>query len=399
MKNLKRVVSLGVLSSLLIFLLPGMSNGAELKLRMTVEKANIRLKPSLDSVVIGTAPLGAILESDEQIGEWFRVNLPPDEKGFVVTGYIHSSVVEVITEKPVEEKPISPPPPPPPAPPQPPAPAYQPSPGPGIGFGVKFSGGMGYLSGGDINTYLKSQVDYWDDRTNVNVDGEFKPVHIGFDLKGEVIVNFTPQLGMGFGVGYLSASKESTVENTWGTWFPTTYEDTAKQKVSAIPITFSVYFGLPMGDMMSLTANAGIGYYLGTVNWNYNYESDDGLEKYKESWKGKSNALGLHGGLGLEFNFSPNMAFVIEGVGRYAQLKGLTGDLDWEQDFFGSHSNGTEKDVTLWSFDWRSTVTGKEYPWLGFDDDKPGGSNLSNVREAKINLSSVSVRAGIKFKF
>ncbi|MFQ6082085.1 MAG: SH3 domain-containing protein [Candidatus Aminicenantia bacterium] len=126
MRNTKKGVVLIACLSLLL-LLPGLSNAEKVKVRVIVEKANIRLKPDLGSMVIGSAPLGAILESDEQIGEWFKVNLPPDEKGFVVTGYIHSSAVEVveekaIEEKAVEEKPVSPP----PVPPRPPQqPAYQ----------------------------------------------------------------------------------------------------------------------------------------------------------------------------------------------------------------------------------------------------------------------------------
>ncbi|MCP2520876.1 SH3 domain-containing protein [Candidatus Aminicenantes bacterium AC-335-A11] len=97
---------------LLVFLLFfwGIIQAGNLKVRVIVDKANVRLKPSLNSQIISKVPLGAILESEGKFGEWYRVNLPPDEYGFVVSGYIHESVVEVVEEIPKvpqikEEKP------------------------------------------------------------------------------------------------------------------------------------------------------------------------------------------------------------------------------------------------------------------------------------------------------
>lgn len=89
---------------LMIFLIsPLQGREEETKVKVTVKMANVRLKPDLSSMVIGKMPLGTILESDEKIGEWFRVNLPPDESGVVVSGYMHQSVVEKIIEAPVKE--------------------------------------------------------------------------------------------------------------------------------------------------------------------------------------------------------------------------------------------------------------------------------------------------------
>lgn len=97
-----------------ILFLTTIAEGARIKLRVNVENANIRLKPTIESTIISKAPLGAILESEEKVGNWYKVNLPPDESGFVVSGYIHESIVEVVEEieeisakESVEEKKIS----------------------------------------------------------------------------------------------------------------------------------------------------------------------------------------------------------------------------------------------------------------------------------------------------
>ncbi len=54
----------------------GIGEAAKLKLRVKVPQANIRLKPEMESMVISHAPLGAILDSDGKIKEWYKVNLP-----------------------------------------------------------------------------------------------------------------------------------------------------------------------------------------------------------------------------------------------------------------------------------------------------------------------------------
>jgi len=82
----------------LVFLLIGNAEASIYKLRVSVATANIRLKPSLESTVISRAPHGAILNAEEKIGEWYKIKLPPDEQGIVLTGYIHQSIVEVLEE-------------------------------------------------------------------------------------------------------------------------------------------------------------------------------------------------------------------------------------------------------------------------------------------------------------
>jgi hypothetical protein len=76
--------------------------------------ANVRLKPGIDSHVIGQVVRGTLLESPRTTGEWYAVALPPDEEGLVVSGYIHKSMVEVVMV--VGETPEAKTPEPPPAP-------------------------------------------------------------------------------------------------------------------------------------------------------------------------------------------------------------------------------------------------------------------------------------------
>ncbi len=76
------------------------------KIRVIVETGNIRLKPSLDSTVIKSVPIGSELMVQAKEGEWFLVTLPPDQNGFEITGYVHESIVE-LTERGVEQTPAA----------------------------------------------------------------------------------------------------------------------------------------------------------------------------------------------------------------------------------------------------------------------------------------------------
>ena len=100
MKSLKTILAL----VLFILIAANFIFSEELKVRVTVEKANIRLRPTTQSTIVSTVPLGAVLEVIKKEGNWYFVKLPSDEKGIVVTGYIHQSIVEVIEEMEIVEK-------------------------------------------------------------------------------------------------------------------------------------------------------------------------------------------------------------------------------------------------------------------------------------------------------
>ena len=82
-------------------------SAAKIRLRVQVTKANIRMEPDTNSAIITSVPRGAVLEADEKQGNWYRVYLPPNATGVVVSGYIHINLVEpmeVSPQQPQSEK-------------------------------------------------------------------------------------------------------------------------------------------------------------------------------------------------------------------------------------------------------------------------------------------------------
>jgi len=69
------------------------------KIQVILEKTNIRAEPDFISEVIHQVQLGISVQAVGKAGEWYLVNLPPDEEGLIISGYIHQSFVQEIQEK------------------------------------------------------------------------------------------------------------------------------------------------------------------------------------------------------------------------------------------------------------------------------------------------------------
>lgn len=69
------------------------------KIQVILEKANIRIEPDFKGEIIHQVQLGIGLQAIAKFGEWYLVNLPPDEEGIIISGYIHQSFIQEIREE------------------------------------------------------------------------------------------------------------------------------------------------------------------------------------------------------------------------------------------------------------------------------------------------------------
>lgn len=79
---------------IIILLVISISNAQELKTRVSVNNAKVRLEPDFSSPVVSVVSTGLIVPAIRKNGEWYFVELPPNEKEDVLAGYIHQSEVE-----------------------------------------------------------------------------------------------------------------------------------------------------------------------------------------------------------------------------------------------------------------------------------------------------------------
>ena len=259
-------------------------------------------------------------------------------------------------------------------------------------FGVKLSSGMSYILVGDVNEGVKGVIDYLRNLSTLygnSVEGEAKPIHLGFDFEGDIIINLTPRVGIGFGVGYIQGAKtsESMVHFLEG---QPEASFAFKSKISAIPIRVGVFYTLPVSEMVNVVFNAGAGMYL--ANYSYNFRPGRGWSGNSITHTTSAKGFGFHGGVGFEFNLASNIAFVLEGQGRYAKIGGFEGTAKYD----GSSLPYTEEGALYY---WEQmTIIGK-YPRVSVQENKPSGPDVSNVRDARVDFTGFTFLAGIKINF
>ena len=402
-----------LLAASLLFL--SVARGEEVlrKLKVVTEQANIRLKPSIGSIIIKQVPEGTILESTGQEGEWYLIQLTPDELE-QVSGYVHESMVIIIEgppkeqeeleiieapeiiiikeqeepEKPEEEEKIeetqlqepviTPPsqpvviPPPPSKPPE-------------FLFDLVFSGGGNFISGGDLNDGSQGFADYRSNILAVRPQGQAKPAHLSYILGGELTLALSSHFSLGIGVDYFLGERESLVEFPDD---PSSETLTTHPRIQAVPLMLAIsYYPVP-----NFYAKIGIEYYLAKCAYYYRSERAGSWEE----WRGEAKAqdLGILAGFGFEFELTSSFNFIIEATVRYARISGFTGR-DRSKD-----STGTThiEEGTLYFY--RVQTAGEDsYPLLFIREDAPTEANVFDPREAVINFSGLSLKTGFKIKF
>lgn len=70
---------------------------AELVIKVKVTKASIRLNPQAESEVVAKVSLGTVFSPEKKVGEWYQISFR-DERGFVLSGYIHERSVMLLWE-------------------------------------------------------------------------------------------------------------------------------------------------------------------------------------------------------------------------------------------------------------------------------------------------------------
>ncbi|MCX6558201.1 MAG: hypothetical protein NTW95_12365 [Candidatus Aminicenantes bacterium] len=251
-------------------------------------------------------------------------------------------------------------------------------------FKFRIFGGGIYLQGGDLNSGLQGWTDYWKAYRNLQgytqQTGSFNPVHFGLNVGGDVILQLSPHWGLGVGTEYIMATKSSVFA----------FQSLTKQinwnilgKVQAVPAKLSVFYFMPVKDSLTIVIHAGAGYYSAKTRLESLTDVDPNMEYIIDA---SAQGTGFHGGLGLELKLSTGVHFFIEGVGRYASLSGfkgktsITGDGSWDGKLYY----------------WEATKSFIDnYGYIDLLVSPPTVPSVNFVREAKIDFSGLSLRAGI----
>ncbi len=264
-------------------------------------------------------------------------------------------------------------------------------------FKVKLSGGYGTMATGDYNTFGAGLDDLLTtlEALGATTQGSFNKIGPGFEYEAEFIVSLPAGFGVGIGVGYIQRSE--TTELSASIPLVGSASASIDPKIKAMPINISGYYFTPGVAPLKFFVYGGFGYYYGTLTTDIREDSTPPDFWSEQEAKLKDQSFGLHGGVGLELKVDRRIAVFFEGRARYCKLTSWNGDGTYED------STGfTDSDVgVLWYFEEldQDYGSGEWFPGITISTGRPTGPTVRNVREFEVNLSGISLRAGIRINF
>jgi hypothetical protein len=388
------------------------SESTVIKLKVTAEIANVRVKPFIGSNIIRQFPEGTILEAELKEGEWFLVKMEPDETG-TVSGYVHESLVLAIEETPAEAPvpaPIVSPPVEKPRETTPPATIPTPKTEgtepvrnePAIYEATReiladadaespvyvfLWGGGGMTAVGDLNAGAEGLANFYAAQINRTADSAVAPLRTGLQFGGEFGFSIVPGFRIAVGAEYLRAAKESALAFSGDATIPASL--TVKPAFSALPVHVSVVY-YPL-DFVYI--KAGVGYFFAQAKYSYIFAHGDTLR----DWQGEANAggAGLLGGIGVDLSLGRHFYLTAEMSGRYAKISGFSGSNTYRDE---ASTEPYVETGTLYTYDARNSSLAS-YSLVFIRNKKPFESGVENAKEASLDLSGISLRIGFKYKF
>jgi hypothetical protein len=257
------------------------------------------------------------------------------------------------------------------------------------GIHIRLSGGLGFLSGGDFKTGIQGMYD-WSAQFIRSAGytlgkSDVAPFNSGTELGGDIVYYFAGRLGVGAGAARMHVSKTNTQLFSSG---PLDNLMTVLPQADILALRLSVFYALPLTPLLTVCLSAGPASY--SVNYRYAGSIMMPDYGYDLSQRLKAGGLGAQGGIGLEILMNPRLAFILEAQGRYARISGFEGT-QVVVEYLGGPFTTTETDGTLYY------VEEGGYPRLEVFSDAPPAGLTS--RRAVLDLSGVSLRAGLTFKF
>jgi hypothetical protein len=379
--------------------------GSSIKLKVTAEFANIRQKPSIGSPIVRQFPQGAFLEAVSKEGEWYLVKLEPDESG-ITSGYVHESLVISLEETPLPKAQQVPPPveekpkvvekvekkepektKPPEAvvlhPPRREAVEEEPQ---AARYSLALTAGAIYATIGDLNKAAQGMADLTSEQLGIPADREVTPIHLTYLFGGELVFPLSPQFTLSAGVDYFSSKKESTIA-----FKKETISDTYKavSEITALPVKLSISFY----PASFLYFKIGASYYFAKCRYYYRFEHEDTWEE--RQGEAKAQNVGFWGGLGFEWNMGAHLALLIEAESQFAPIKGFKGT-GTVQD--STMTEPATEDGKLYAYDGKISSV-NSYPLLFIRNKLPSEGGVENAREAEVDFTGITLRAGFRIKF
>jgi len=261
----------------------------------------------------------------------------------------------------------------------------------------KLMGGLTLVQGDDYNRGADGALRLLRDSSS-SVTGDFGRFRSGMNFQGEIITHWGRRIAVGLGGGMYEIGSESRVTSrTAGVDGPFTADTLLKPKLSVLPFYLNLYYKIRLGPRVGLDVFAGPVFEVAQFSSNRQTTSSLNALVESETYRASQIALGAQAGISLNVGIGRGMAFVADGFFRSAKAANFLGN--WALN--SSSSTGTVTKSSAESYFWTYESTpGDHYPLAGFFDAAgPTGEGISGARKAEINLSGLTLTAGLKLNF
>ncbi len=310
------------------------------------------------------------------------------------------------------------------------------------------SGGISDIDGGDLNGVIRDYnqlVNDWNDYHLTDYSADWKEFERIQNWKGELIINLSPSFSFGLGVEYLDTKRQKgtiTLNDAdsgtadLGSYYynyseKDDYSFEPEQQLIVIPITFNLYYFIPIFNIAEFFLKGGVSYNISKLKYNEPYQSDyeyradyyasddtfwytyidNYLENGTYSYEVNCKDTGFHAGAGFDIKLFSFISLVFEGTYRYINLKDWTGNgsdnYSWDRqrgrsDLGYSPESGNISEAwegRIWYYELYYPAIDKQCGFISLHEEEPELEFIKNIRAAKINLNGYSLRAGIKINF
>jgi len=259
----------------------------------------------------------------------------------------------------------------------------------------KLTGGWTTVQGDDYKTAVAGRMSFLRG-TFASVAGEFRPLTNGANFQAEILTHWGKRLAIGFGGGYYQIGKSDVVTAVYaGEGGKVMVETALWPQLSAIPFFLNAHYKMSLGTKLGLDVFAGPVFQIAQFSSERNATSSVDPLGEVEAFKASVPTLGLQAGLSLSLSLGRGISLVVDGLYRYEKAYDFVGN--WT--YFGTSStgstSGTSSTYYLWYYDFAGPAGST--PLVGFfDENGPTGTGITGARKAELNLSGVTLTAGIK---
>jgi hypothetical protein len=210
-------------------------------------------------------------------------------------------------------------------------------------------------------------------------------LHLGSAAEIELAYRLSPRLAIGLGAGYLHAANGDQM--TFADELDTRTVST-KPSVSSGSVKATVRFYPGAG----LYIRGALGLY--SVKAGYLYRVEGGGTWTESTGSATATSLGAEAAFGGEWAVGSRTAVFAEAGLRMAGVDELTGE----------NTDSSSADVkvietgTLYFFG-RMAADGNDYPLVAVRASAPAGTDYVGTRRAELNLSGMSIRVGLRYRF